>query len=247
KGCKSVKPVVLVSYKSSGDRYEGLKNLTHLLAGLIPEIKDYIQAFSYLFTKYPENERGTIHASLKDIYSTLNEKEKSDISFMNILTDMLYKTEDGAQIIDPIKSNAKKILRERVSSNAIHRPDEAFQFTITKNSKDTVHEQLRNYQSNIRSGIKRFDYALIKYKLDQLKILNDLFNQEYIKQIYIDCIRDLSTHLSEEYQKGISILNRCLMYQTILTNEDIKSYQTYINHANHVEELQLRHAHLGKD
>ncbi|CAF2961828.1 unnamed protein product [Rotaria sp. Silwood2] len=68
KGCKSVKPVVLVSYKSSGNRYEGLKNLTHLLAGLIPGIKDYIQAFSYLFTKYPENERDTIHASLKDIY-----------------------------------------------------------------------------------------------------------------------------------------------------------------------------------
>ncbi|CAF3371495.1 unnamed protein product [Rotaria sp. Silwood2] len=235
KGCKSVKPVVLVSYKSSGDRYEGLKNLTHLLAGLIPGIKDYIQAFSYLFTKYPENERDTIHASLKDIYSTLNEKEKSNISFMNILTDMLYKTEDGAQIIDPIKSNA------------IHRSDEDFQFTITKNSRDTVHEQLRKYQSNIRSGIKRFDYALIKYKLDQLKTLNDLFNQEYIKQIHIDCIRDLSTHLSEEYQEGISILNRCLMYQTILTNEDIKNYQTYINHANHVEELQLRHAHLGKD
>ncbi|CAF2961842.1 unnamed protein product [Rotaria sp. Silwood2] len=154
---------------------------------------------------------------------------------MNILTDMLYKTEDGAQIIDPIKSNA------------IHRSDEDFQFTITKNSRDTVHEQLRKYQSNIRSGIKRFDYALIKYKLDQLKTLNDLFNQEYIKQIHIDCIRDLSTHLSEEYQEGISILNRCLMYQTILTNEDIKNYQTYINHANHVEELQLRHAHLGKD
>ncbi|UJR17602.1 hypothetical protein I4U23_004498 [Adineta vaga] len=31
--CHSVKPVVLVSYKSLGDRFEGLKSLTHLLEG----------------------------------------------------------------------------------------------------------------------------------------------------------------------------------------------------------------------
>ncbi|CAF1394740.1 unnamed protein product [Adineta steineri] len=36
KGCQSVKPVVLVSYKSIGDRCTGVKDLAHMLTGLIP-------------------------------------------------------------------------------------------------------------------------------------------------------------------------------------------------------------------
>jgi energy-coupling factor transporter ATP-binding protein EcfA2 len=76
--CRKVKPVVLISYKSIGDRFEGVRKLTHLLARLMPGISQQINTFSYIFTKYPSQERGTIHASLENISSTLNEQEKSD-------------------------------------------------------------------------------------------------------------------------------------------------------------------------
>ena len=93
RGCKSVKPVVLVSYKSLGVNCQGLKKFTHLLAGFIPGIQDQVRAFSYLFTKYPEGERRAIHASLGDIYQRLSVEEKSDSSFMNLFEDMLEQIE----------------------------------------------------------------------------------------------------------------------------------------------------------
>ncbi|CAF4248425.1 unnamed protein product [Rotaria sp. Silwood2] len=243
--CRSVKPVVLISYKSIGDRFEGLKNLTHLLAGLIPSINDQITAFSYIFTKYPENERHTIHASLENIKKTMTDQEKFDTSFMNLFRDMLQKTKRHTLVLDPIQDEPGDLLDELVNSAVIQYPEEVFQFSITDKSKAIVHEQVRNYQLSIISAVKRSEYSLIKYQLDQLKRLKDLLNQEYIEQIYTDCIQHLSRHLLEEYQEGTSILNRCLMHQTVLTDDDIKQYQVYFDHANFAEKL--RNEHLNNE
>ncbi|CAF1354843.1 unnamed protein product, partial [Didymodactylos carnosus] len=237
KGCKSVKPVVLVSYKSIGDRFEGLKNLTHMLVGLISGIQDHIKAFSYIFTKYPLNERNTIHASLENIRKAMNDGEKSDKSFMNFFTDMLHKTEDGAQVIDPINDKPGKILDKLAESTAIHYPDEVFQFSITEKSKATVQEQVRKHQLSIMSATKRYEYLLVKHKLDQLERLKDLLSQEYIEQIYNECVQHISRHLSEDYEQSISAFNRCLMNQTVLSNEDVKQYQARIDHAKLAAEL----------
>ncbi|CAF4669347.1 unnamed protein product [Rotaria sp. Silwood1] len=178
KGCKSVKLVVVLSYKSLGDRLNGLKVITHTL-------------------------------------------------------------------VDPINDDPVEFLNQFLDSDAIHHPDEVFQFSITEKSRATVHEQVRRHQLSILSATNRFDYLLVKYKLDQLKHLNDLIDQEYIKQIYTDCIQNISKHLSEEYEEGVSFMNRCLMNQTILSNEDVRQYQSYIDHAKLADEL--RQTHLGKE
>ncbi|CAF5098350.1 unnamed protein product, partial [Rotaria sp. Silwood1] len=95
------------------------------------------------------------------------------------------------------------------------------------------------------SATKRFEYLFVQYKLAQLKRLNNLLEQDYIEQIYDDCVRYISKHLSEEYQNGISILNRCLINQTVLTVDDIEQYRTYIDHAKLADEL--RNNYLGKE
>ncbi|CAF4686848.1 unnamed protein product, partial [Rotaria sp. Silwood2] len=160
--CKSVRPVVLVSYKGIGDRFEGLKNLTHLLACLIPKIKNEIRAFSYIFTKYPENEKDTIHKSLINISETMNEQEKSDISFMNLFEDMLLKTKRQTLVLDPVKDEPKEFLYELLRSTAIEDPKEVFQFSITDKSKNIVNNQVRLYQLSILSAIQRYEYSVIK-------------------------------------------------------------------------------------
>ncbi|CAF2869073.1 unnamed protein product [Rotaria sp. Silwood2] len=71
--CQSVRPVILISYKNIGDRFERLKSLAHMLVGLIPTIEDNINAFSYIFTKYPLHERATIHASLRNVKEKMND------------------------------------------------------------------------------------------------------------------------------------------------------------------------------
>ncbi|CAF1341009.1 unnamed protein product [Rotaria sp. Silwood1] len=245
KGCKSVKPVVLISYKSIGDRCRGVKELAHVVVGLIPGIKDNIRAFSYIFTKFPDSEKQTIHALLRDINDELNEEEKSNASFMSFLKDMLQKTRKSVRVLDPIKDRAGEILDELAESAAISYPDEVFQFFITEKSKTTVQEQVRKHQLSIMSATKRSEYLFVQYKLAQLKRLNNLLEQDYIEQIYDECIRYISKHLSEEYQNGISILNRCLINQTILSIDDIEQYRTYINHAKLADEL--RNDYLGKE
>ncbi|CAF4023766.1 unnamed protein product [Rotaria sp. Silwood1] len=245
RGCKSVRPVVLISYQSIGDRLGGIKNLAHTLGRLIPNIRDHISTFSYIFTKFPHNEKDTICALLTNLKETLNEDEKSHATFISIFTDMVNKTRQGARTLDPIHDDAFEILHELAESKAITYPDEAFQHFITEKSKVTLNEQVRSHQLSIISANKRYDYLFAKYKLDQLKRLNDILNQEYIKQIYDESIRHISKHLSQEYEEGTSFMNRCLMSQTIVSNEDIQHYQIYINHAKLADEL--RESHLGKE
>ncbi|CAF4184508.1 unnamed protein product, partial [Rotaria sordida] len=245
KGCKSVKPIVLISYNSIGDRLSGIKDLAHILVKLIPKIEDYIRTLSYIFTKFPLNETNTICALLINAGETLNEAEKSDIAFSNLFRDMINKTRQGARTLDPIKDDAFEILHQLAESKAITYPDEAFQFFITEKSKSVLQEQVRRHQLSIISATNGSDYLLVKYKLDQLKYLSDIPNQEYIKQIYNDCVRYIIRHLSEEYEQSILRLNRCLLNETVLSNEDLKQYQTCIDHANLANDL--KEIHLGNE
>ncbi|KAF9756169.1 hypothetical protein NGRA_3297, partial [Nosema granulosis] len=245
KGCRTVKPVVLVSYRSIGDRFEGLKHFTRVFAGLIPGIRDQIRTFSYLFTKYPKDERSTIHAALENVRQLLTPAEKSDTSFMNLFNDMLHKTEDGALVIDPIKGKPGEILDELAESTAIHHPDKVFQFSITEKSKGIVQEQIRKQHLSILSAAERDEYLLVQYKLDQLKRLNNLLNIDYIEKTYIDCVRHVSKRLVEEYEEATSRLNRCLFHQTSLNDKDIQHYKACIAHARIAQDL--KETHLGKE
>ncbi|UJR19846.1 hypothetical protein I4U23_022979 [Adineta vaga] len=241
--CKSVLPVVLISYQSIGDRSEGLKNLAYILTGLVQNIADTIDSFSYIFTKYPLDERDNIHAKLKNILDTLNDQEESDASFMNLFRDMLRKTEKGPLCIDPIKDAPGEILDKLMRNDPISRPDEVFQFFTTIKSKTILYEQISKYQLSIKSALKRFEYDLIKYRLDQLKHLNDELDQKYI-DVYNECIHYINQHLSKEYHTAITFFDSCLLHQIVLNEKDIEECKIYIDRANLAEKL--RNDHLGE-
>ena len=245
KGCKSVKPVVLISFKSIGDRCDGVKDLAHAVVGLIPGIQDHLRSFSYLFTKFPSEEKATVHDLLKDVNKRLREEEKLDISFTNILKDMLQKTRRNPRVLDPIHDDPGEILDELADSVCIENPDEVFHFSITDTSKSVVREQVRKHQLNIISGTKRSDYSFVQYKLDQLKELNELLHQDEIEQIYQESIRFVSKHLLEEYQVGTAAMDGCLVKQMTLKDEEIQQYRTRIEHSIMAEPLRSRH--LGKE
>jgi len=241
--CKSVLPVILISYQSIGDRSEGLKNLAYTLIGLVRNIADTIESFSYIFTKFPNDEKDNIHAKLKNMLDTVNEQEESDTSFMTVLRDLLRKTDDGALCIDPIKDNPGKILDKLLNNNPINHPDEIFQFSTTTNSKTILCEQISTYQRSIKYALERSEYDLIKYRLDQLKRLNDELDQKYV-DAYKECIYCINQHLEKEYEIAIAFLDDCLFEQTILNEKDIDKYKVYIDRANLAENL--RNDHLNE-
>lgn len=245
KTCKTVKPVILISYLSVGDRYVGLKKLARVLVGLIPGIKDHIQAFSYFFTKYPANKVSEIHASLDNVRKTMNDEDKSDTGLDSLFKDMLRKTKKDVIVIDPINGNSVDILDSLADSAAISHPDEVFEFYITEKSKGIVHEQVEKHKNSIMSAIKRSDYELVKYKLGHLNILNQFLEQDHIEQAYNECIRSVSRHLEKEYKDTTNMLKRCLENEQVLNDEVIKQLRTFIEHANQAEIL--RNIHLEKE
>lgn len=245
KGCKSVKPIVLFSFKRIGDKCEGVKELAHLVVGFLPSIKDHVGTFSYTFTKYPDDEKKAIHKTLEQVFNELNEEEKSDIGFVNIMKDMLKKTRKSAHSIDPVNDNPADMLDELADSTAIENPEEVFELSITTKSKFIIQKQLQLDQKIIMSATRRFDCLLVKYKLDNMKLLYNLLHEDYVEQVYNECTRYVTKHLVDEYQNGISAFDHCLRDQTLLTIEDIQRYQTYISHFQIVDEW--KENHLGKE
>jgi hypothetical protein len=240
-GCKSVKPVVLIRFKSIGDRCDGLKNLAHVMVGLIPGIQEHMKSFSYIFTKFPSSEKSAIHALLKDFSSRMTSRDKSDASFTSIIKDMIKKTKGNPCVLDHIKDNRGGILDTLADSAFIHNPDEVFHFSITEKSKSVVREQLRQHPLNIISGTKRSDYPFVKYKLDQLKQLSDLLQHVEIALIYRESIKCVSDHLSEEYRTGTASLKASLEKHTTLTDADIQHYRTCIEHSSMAEPIRSQH------
>ena len=53
----SVRPVILLSSKSAGDRFEKIKPIAYLLAGMIEDIKECLDTFIYVFTKFSEGDQ----------------------------------------------------------------------------------------------------------------------------------------------------------------------------------------------
>ena len=56
KGCKSVLVGIVVSFKSTGERYKGIKSLAKLVASMFTNLTNYIDTFIYIFTKFPEKD-----------------------------------------------------------------------------------------------------------------------------------------------------------------------------------------------
>ncbi|CAM4828535.1 unnamed protein product [Rotaria magnacalcarata] len=242
--CTSVKIVILISYMSLGDRFDGVKDLARLLSGMMRDVKDNLDRFTYIFTKYPTEKRDEIHSLLINAYNTLSENDKRNTIFVDLLRDMIDKTRDKTLTLDPLEDDPRVILRALDKAGAIKNPKEVFIYSVADGSNNTLKDQLEKDKTNIKSAIKRFDYLFIKYKLDQLKRLNQIFRDENIKRVYDDCIEYICEPLSKEYDGAVSIINNFSESKIILTDENIRNYKTCIDHAKLAE--QLRETHLGE-
>jgi predicted GTPase len=243
--CRSVKPLVLISYKSIGDRLTGLKTLARTLVGIMPGIKDHMSAFTYAFTKYPSNERKRIHASLKDIVEKMSAEEKQDIAFFNLLKDMMRKTEKKINVINPLEDQPGEFLDEMAESATISHPEEVFEHFVTHRSYAIIQSQLQKHYLSVSSAAKRGDYALVNHKLDELKKLSEVISHSSIKQTYEDCVHYLAKHLNEQYTVCAERFNRCFDDSNAMTLDDIKKFQQALAIAKTADVL--RNVHLGKD
>ena len=152
-GCKSVRVVLLISYKSMGDKLTGIKNMAHVLIQMISELNSHMKAFSYFFSKFPEHERNAINSVLLDLKEKLNYEEQSDPSFGLFFADMISKTSFNKQIaIDLIKDKPEKYINDLMKVPSIYEPDEVFKVSITERSKAILKGWFLNYLNGLTSS-----------------------------------------------------------------------------------------------
>ncbi|EAR88873.1 helicase carboxy-terminal domain protein, putative (macronuclear) [Tetrahymena thermophila SB210] len=243
KKCKSVRPVILLSFKSQGDRGQGIKQLAHILVGFVEDIQDKLSSFSYLFSKYPKDYN--INSELINIKKSLdsNIEEKSDKAFVSLFEDMIEKTKKSCNKIDPIKGNPAEILKSLIKQEGILDPSSVFKFSITTNSYSAITEYTQKTQQTIISALSRSEYELINFKLDELKFLMDILSQESTKQTYEYCVNYIKDVIKKEYENATEQLNQQINNNNKLDTNYLRQYQELIQKFQQIQSL--KNNHLG--
>ncbi|KAL4445289.1 hypothetical protein ABPG74_022102, partial [Tetrahymena malaccensis] len=249
RGCKSVRPVILASNLSIGDRGEGIRRLAHTLVGLIKKVDDYLYSFSYLFTKFNDKNIEQIAAQLQNILSSIhkNAEENSDQQFVSLFEDMVEKAQHqkGGQKIEPLNGKPQDYLKELIKKKPIENPGEVFEISISEKSNSTIHDQVNLHKQSIISAMKRSDYLLIKYKLDDMYFLIETLGFTYLKQTYEESVNYVKDNLMKDYNQITEDFNRNLKKNNKLDIEDVKQYQNCVNQFQQIDKL--RKDHLGND
>ncbi|KAL4489799.1 hypothetical protein ABPG72_022439 [Tetrahymena utriculariae] len=245
KKCKSVRPVILLSFKSMGDRGQGIKQIAHILVGLVKDIQDNLSSFSYLFSKFPE--KYNINSELINIKNSLdqNTEEISDKAFASLFEDMIDKTKKQCNKIDPINGNPSEILKVLIKEEGIQDPSQVFKFSITANSYAAITDFIFKSQQTIFSALNRSEYKLIEYKLDEIKFLIDILDQDQIKQVYEQCLNHIKEVIKKEYENATVQLNQQIQNNNKLDPNYLKQYQELIQKFSSIQDF--RKKHLGNN
>ncbi|KAL4441131.1 hypothetical protein ABPG74_002081 [Tetrahymena malaccensis] len=239
--CKSVRPVILLSFKSMGDRGQGIKQLAPILVGFVKQIEDKLSSFSYLFSKFPENYN--INSELINIKKSLdqNAEEKSDKAFVSLFEDMIDKTSKSCNKINPINGNPSEILKILINEKGIQEPSQAFKFSITANSHAAILDFNSKTQQAIILALNRGEYNLIEYKLDEIKFLIDKLQQDSTIQVYNYCVYYIKRTIQKEYDIAIEQLTQQIQNNNKLDTNYLKQYQELIQKFQSIKKLKDKH------
>jgi len=235
--CKSVRIIFFVSYLGLGDRCQEFKKIAQTLVGMIPDINTYSRSIAYFFTKFPDNKADYIYGTLKEILESLTDAEKFDNKLPRLLKDMMKKTKQCPIVINPLDGKPEEILEEISSLDGLQRASDRFKFPINPESRMKLENQAYKHQINIISAAKRFEYLLAQYLLNELKVVCDLLDLEYLKRIHLECSTSLIRHLVDQYNSAKTAISKCLSEGNLLSQREIEQFKASIRNAELAEPL----------
>ncbi|CAF4058236.1 unnamed protein product [Rotaria magnacalcarata] len=246
KGCKSVKILALSSFKALGDRAQGIQELAHILIKMIANIEDRLDTMNYAFTKYPSTT--DIHAYILNIKEKVVDKDhslRSDISFVAVLKDMIEKTQNKVEKIDPIHGNRKLFIRTLQRGEGITCPEEAFRFSMNLDTQKTVASEAQRYEMSIRCAAKHKNIDLVKYYLDTLKVLKDLTKEGFVKDAYEKSVRFMSDNIEEFCSVAKEKFNRAFESLDGLREGDVQEYKIFVEYIQVIQKPLGGHLESG--
>ncbi|CAG9315978.1 unnamed protein product [Blepharisma stoltei] len=239
--CKSVRPLILISSKAEGDRFEGVKKLAHALARLVPNFDKYSCSFTYAFTKYSPEDAKNIHGIVKNAIKLI--KNNPDKAFLKILKDIRDKTKNGVITIDPLKDNPQELLKKIMENEPIRNTRDAFESFITEDSSRSIKNQISVYSEGITAAIDSFNYGIIKYNLDGLQYIANLFEQ--FRPQYNESVNYVIKKTKDIYESALEKLNKILDNHGILEKDHVFFYQEAYLALKASEEI--RESHLRNE
>lgn len=218
---RSVRPLVLFSQQSIGERLEGLTQLVRVLEMFMPNIAEQLNTLTYVFTKFTEDSAKELNARLIDKKHHMSIAESADSSFVALLDHLIEKTRDGIIPLNPIEDNRVDFLKKIVALPAIVHPEEAFSCYTTESSLSKLKDQLRKHKDTIEKGFFRGDIALANYKLEVLGKISVLLELQETRIIYEELLRQLFDKVNQVFVGVKNIFQRCLSEGNTEITEDL--------------------------
>ena len=92
--------------------WQDLADLASPLVMFISDLVLNLPAFSYLFTKFDNQEQiEGVHSQLKDKFKNLKAHDMANKGFVALLEDMIKKTKTDTLAVDPLNGSASDILK----------------------------------------------------------------------------------------------------------------------------------------
>ncbi|ETO02276.1 hypothetical protein RFI_35160, partial [Reticulomyxa filosa] len=235
--CKSVKPVILMSYIALGNRMSCVKDLARTLVGIISSIEDHLCAFSYVFTKFPEDQKQYIHAFTKDTCDSIP-KDEADEGYKAILTDIAKQTRKNVIAPDLLQDSSIELFESFINTkNFIKNPKEVFQPFLTEKSSAAVRLQVEKHKSDIILAFQHDNYQIAQIKLNELQALNNVLKNDSIESEYNDCAKKLTQQWNGKIEQAKSVFNKSIVAPHAISREDVLAYKKTIDELKSADPL----------
>ncbi|CAL6025612.1 Conserved_hypothetical protein [Hexamita inflata] len=260
--CKSVKPVVIISKNSVGDRFTHVYSLFTSLYSIFENFDKAIPSISYLFTQYSYNEQHQLLADFKNKLQNLNSQEKSNKAYQNFIKDIINKlagvdkislsssdedfSDNGQQnnesklLLNPTQDNHLDIL-DYLLQKQIENPAQKFKKFVSNEAISKLETQFDLHEKCIIEGINKADYELVKYKLDQLCLLSHYLDIQKFTQIYQKCQTEIVNEL-----KKIGEQYMCSIEKYIKNSSESAQHEILITKLLQLEQLMQFHVFHDK-
>ena len=237
--CSGIKPVVFISYKY-GDRLQLLTDLVRILDGMFINLEKDVEYFEYVFTKYPDNENISVKDQLKRIKQEL-EKDRStnkqiDEPFYVIINNIVKKSKNGLNVLNPIKDEPKKLLDSLLNENFMNLPSRSMSISFSFESTSKLNKQIEVEFEFVEKTIARLandptEYELAVFKVKQLVELKKLLKRDDVSQKIKDLSLKLFKNVNYEIGLFLNSFNSKLNRNQALNEADKKQYLDYLSTA----------------
>jgi len=215
--CRSIKPVILMSQKGMGDRCQGICNMSNLLVKIFSSIEEHSKTFTFVFTKFQKEQEAELFSTLESVLNDVSESDDNpDEAYVALLSTMVEDAyTNGVFILDPINDTPQRLLEVVKCKGAIFDPQKNVQKFVTQKSMETLSLQLEKDQSRIKLALECLDVGTLKYKLDQLRKLNELMPTPKTNQIFQDAVKEVEQMVEKNQTQFSSSCQKIVNTPTI--------------------------------